>query len=131
VEDRPVHADVVHLGHHQLRRCVERRQSGRQVLGGVVDTLRRPPEFPEPASSKVDLGQAVHGRVATVPQGLLRDGVSVRDAAHRLVVEPEQVLDVAHMLGSGAVAGRAAHGREDVGMGVGDHLRAPRVVTGR
>ena len=45
----------------------------------------------------------------------------VGDAANGLVVRHDRVLDVAHVLGHGRVAGCAAHGREDVGVGVDDH----------
>ena len=120
--DGAVDAGVVHLGNDELRRGLEVAHGGWEVLLEVVDAVGCPYELAVAAAAKVDVVHGVESHVLTVEERLMGDRDVVGDAAHRLVVRHDRVLDVAHVLGHGRVPGGAAHGREDVGVGVDDHF---------
>ena len=121
LDDGAVDARVVHLGDDVFRRGLEVAHGGREVLLEVVDTVGGPDELAVSSAAEVDVVHGVQRRVLAVEEGLLGDHGVVGDAAHGLVVRHDGVLDVAQVLPCGGVAGGAAHGREDVRVGVDDH----------
>ena len=125
MKDSPVHARVIHLNDHHLRRTVERFHRGGKVLLRVVYAVHRPDQSPVTAAAKVDIGQPVQGVVLTVEQGLGFENGVVGNPAGRLVVIHQHMLDVTEVLARCSMAGGPPHRRKDVDMGIDDHYGPP------
>ena len=130
LDDGAVDARVVHLRDDVLRCGLKVAHGGREVLLEVVDAVGCPDELAVSPAAKVDVVHGVQRHVLAVEERLMGDRDVVGDAAHGLVVNHDGVLDVAHVLADGRVPGGAAHGREDVGVGVDDHGRSLYEVWG-